>query len=228
MNDNYYQYDQHKSKPKVVKRIKWFFWGGLVAAVLVVVGFFTYSFFIVKPADDLPTSSIRTSVIAPDISVFRTQYFQFQASKNWQEVSSDEEDIFRFRAIRDPLTEHDLTVYINPTQPEINRLRATRAQVVEVVEDGTLTAVGGMTDPCVTSGSDVKDNDMVSFNETTFKCVAGGALYDVLVSQKDGTPVIPMNRPDGSTINVVIYYRDLRAVPDGRELKRIVDTFQVR
>lgn len=228
MIENYYQYDQHKNKPKVVRRLKWFFWGGLIAAILVVAGFFAYSFYIVKPAEELPTSSVRTTVIAPDITVFNTQYFQFQAGKNWTEIASNEENIFRYRAIRDPLTEHDLAIYVNPSQPEINRLRATRAQVVELTEDGSFSAVGGITESCAKAGDNVQDNDIVTFNDTTFKCVAGGALFDVLVSQKGGTPVMPVQRPDGSTINLVIYYRDLRATPDGRELKQIVDTFQVR
>ena len=227
MADNYYQYDRHINKPKTVRRLKWFFWGALIAVFFVIVAVIGYTFFIVKPQSENPTSSVQTKVIAPEITAFRTSYFQFQAGKNWRELETNEENVFRYRSLNGSLAEHDIVFYVNPSQAVINRLRSSRVQTVDIV-DGGFERVGDISESCSKAGKEVHDNDQVTFNETTFTCVAGGVLYDVLVSEKGGDPLLKLKQPDGTPLQMAIYYRDLRAVPDGRELKQIVETFQVR
>lgn len=230
MAERYYQYDHNAGNERLRKRFRWFGRGVGMALVLVVIALVIYLFFLVSPQEPSVTSSQQTSVIAPNISVFRSPYFQFQAADGWEELELDEEGKFFYRKLNGSSVEHDLTIYANPDQRTINGMKASRVQVVKPDEtnDGSLNPVGGISKWCKEAGPDIEDLQTVTFKDTTFRCVAGGALFDVLVSEYQGTPLIELTRPSGETVELLIYYRDLRATRDGRELDDIVESFQAR
>lgn len=230
MSERYYQHDHKAGQERLKRRFRWFGWGMGVALVIGIIVIVIYSFFLVSAEDPSVTSTAQTSVISPAISVFQTPYYQFQANDGWEEVKVDEENKYFYRKRNRAAVEHDLTVYVNPSQRTINGVKATRVQVVNPAEtnDGTLNPVDGISKWCNEAGPDIEDLQLVTFAGTTFRCIAGGALYDVLVSEMGGTPLITLKRPNGGTVQLLIYYRDLRAVEDGGELDEIVNTFQAR
>lgn len=224
---DHYQYDSQSKKHKYVKFLRWFGWGMFLSLFFVLAGFLLYSFFLVAPETPPATSRPTTTVVTEPISVFRSPYYQFESSDTWEEINTESANEFRYRSNREQITEHDLYIIVNPQPIDLRRARATRVFVVEPT-DGRLNPVEGISDSCAKAGKNIKDNDQVRFADTTFTCVAGGALFDVLVSEKGGTPLITMQRPDGPPVSFLIYYRDLRATPNGRELEQILDTFQTR
>lgn len=228
MSEHYYQSDQHHRFHHHTRRAKWLLAGLLIALPLVIGAVLFAMQFFVKPEVQPPTSAVQTSVQAPSIIVFRTPYFQFQAGKTWTEVAKETTDNkFVYRALKGPIVEHDLTIYVNPS---IQQLDATRIQPVEPQPDGTLKVTEGISDHCDTTlPAGNKDREQVmNLKGVTFMCDADDTIYDVLVGKVKGTPFMDLIRPDGSTARYVISYRDLTASPSGRELREIVRSFQTR
>lgn len=228
MSDHYYQHDYHHRRHRVVKRVKWFFVGLLISSpIIVAILFFTVPFFI-KQETPAVTSNVQTSVQAPSIKIFRTPYFQFQAGKTWSEDAKETSaNKYVYRSYRGPLIDHDLTIYINPPSQVLN---ATRIQPVEPQADGTFKVPEGISTHCQTAlpEAEKKQEVSVTFKGVTFVCDGDDTLFDVLVGKVNGTPLMELIRPDGSTANYIIVYRDLTAEATGRELKEIVESFQTR
>lgn len=225
MVESRYRYDQHNRKAQIRHRLRWFLVGTIGTGLLIALLIFLYSLVVVQP-EHASVSAPQTRVVAPNITAFSTSHFQFQASEDWREIVSEQAGVYRYRSMEGARTKHDLAVHVNPSDATLNQLKASRVQVVEI-NDRMLKRVGEVSESCNNAGPNVQDNDRVQFMETSFTCVAGGAVFDVLVSRKDGTPLLTFMREDGSQVNILMYYRDLRAYPDGIELSRIVDTFQV-
>lgn len=192
---------------------------------MIIISVVVYLLFFVKAENPGATSEETTTVISRPIAVFKTSYFQFQTSEGWEEVATNDNTYF-YRLRKNSINLHDIQITVNPTQQQINRLSSSRAQVVDP-EDGLLNPVDGLTDECETAGEGLVDGDEVTMNETTYTCTTGSALFDVAVSQRGGTPLLELRRANGETMRMLIYYRDLRSVPDGRELAEIVRTFQI-
>lgn len=230
MSERYYQHDHQTIRERTKRRLRWFAWGVGSALVIGVIGVLIYTFFLVSPETPSVTSSAQSSVISPAISVFRTPFYQFQANDGWEELQVDGDNKYFYRKVNNAAIEHDLLIYVNPSQRTINGQKATRVQLVDPAskKDGSLNPIDGISQWCKEAGPNIKDLQVVTFLDTTFKCVAGGALFDVLVSEKGGTPLITLERPNGEQFTLLMYYRDLRAVEDGKELKEIVRSFQSR
>ena len=226
MDSHYYHQDNHLKRHKYAKRARWFGWGVFLAALLIVVLIVVYLLFFVKAEEPAVTSTPTTQVITTPITVFKTQYFQFQASEGWEEIVTNDKNQYYYRLRNNSINTHDLEVIINPTQQQINRLESARIQVVEP-EAGLLNPVGAISDLCEKVDKGLVDDDTVTLDDVTFSCTTGSPLFDVVVGQKGGTSVLEIERTNGETIRMIIYYRDLRSTPDGSELSEIVNSFQI-
>lgn len=227
MPEHYYQFDRHPRR-KPFKRLKWFLTGLIIAVpIALVILFFTSSIFIERDSQPV-TSGVQTIVQAPSIRVFRTPYFQFQTGNTWAEDAKETSGTkFVYRSYKGPLIEHDLTIYVNPSVQDFD---STRVQPVITKQDGTFDPAEGISEHCDTFLPDgQKDRaQVITYKDVTFLCDADDTIYDVLVGNAGGTPLMDLIRPDGSTASYVIQYRDLTAEPSGRELKEIVRSFQTR
>lgn len=230
MNDHYYQHDHHQKRHRLAKRFKWFSVGLILAFLIIItILFFTTNLFVQRELTPA-TSSVRTTIQAPSISIFRTPYFQFQTKDSWVEVTKGiKKGQFFYRSYRGTLVEQDLQVYINPKPVDVFPLKAARILPVGIGSDGSLTNQEGISDHCGKSVKDTnRDPRQVTFKTVTFTCLVDGAIFDVLIGQKNGTILLELPRPNGEKVRIVMYYRDLRANPDGRDLGEIVETFQSR
>lgn len=230
MTDHYYQFDHHSRRHRVFKRMKWFITGTLLAVLVIfTVLFFTTSFFVQRETPPV-TSNVQTSVQAPSAMIFRTPYFQFQAGKSWVEAARESRhNTYVYRSFRGTLIEDELTVYVNPPENLLTSLKSTRVQPVTINADGSLEAAGGISESCSTSVKTVnRDPAPVKLEGVSFTCHVDSTIFDVLAGQVEGSPLLAMRRPNEEAIKYVLYYKDLRAMPSGRELKEIVDSFQAR
>lgn len=191
--------------------------------------FFATSLFVQRETPPV-TSSVQTSVQAPSVMIFRTPYFQFQAGKSWAEAARESRDnTYVYRSFRGTLIEDELIVYVNPPGSLLTSLKSTRVQPVTINADGSLEAAGSISESCSPSVKTVnRDPAPVKLQGVSFTCHVDSTIFDVLVGQVEGSPLLAMRRPNEEAIKYILHYKDLRAMPTGRELKEIVNSFQAR
>ncbi|MDZ7744726.1 MAG: hypothetical protein U5K77_03130 [Candidatus Saccharibacteria bacterium] len=227
MPEHYYaEHKPHKRKLRLLLKTT------VVTAlvlVLIAVGWFLVPLFEQQEPEPV-TSDLQISSEVSPLTVFRSAYFQFQASDKWvEDAKASSDDFYMYRAYRGRLIEHDLQVYVNPTPAEMARLRASRVVAVNPTKDGLLNAKNGISDHC---GESIEDQNKsprtITFSGVTFTCLVDGVIFDVLAGEDGGEPLITLQRPDNGEAQYVLYYRDLRANPDGKEFEEIINTFQSR
>lgn len=175
----------------------------------------------------MPESIGHTSAVAADtIQVFRTKYFQFQTDDSWGEVANNNDNIYIYRSLRGTLVQQDLTIYVNVEPPTSD---ITRVQPVSTV-DNRIKPNGPISDHCrvILPPNANKVPTKVTMGGVSFTCRADGTLFIVLVADTKGLPSFRLNRPDGTSAQYTMVYRDLTTYPDGRNLEGIIDSFQTR
>jgi hypothetical protein len=230
MKKLYSQGDLNHKRQTHTQFIKWIIGGGVFATTVVLAVLLISSNILVTRQAEPITSDVRTVMQDTSTTIFRSPLFQFQAKSSWVEITKNmKENHFFYRSYRGPLIEQDLLIYHDPKPSEIIDLMASRVLPVQVKTDGSLDLVASISEPC---GSVVKtankDPRKLTFNNVTFNCLVDGVIFDVLVGLDGGTPSLIINRPKKEPANIIIYYRDLRANPNGRELPSILETFQTR
>lgn len=227
-DDNYRLGHSYKSRHKLLKHSKWFAVGLLLAIPVLIAGMIFTGVILISPKAAQPTSDVQTSLQAPSIKVFRSSYFQFQTGKSWSEDAKETSDNkYVYRSYRGPLLEHELTIYVNAEAPEFD---VVRVQPVKPKDNGTFEVTEGISEHCQLALPEGQRNRIqtVSFNGVTIPCRADGTNFDVVVGEIGDDPYILLKRPDGSTAQYLIIYKDLTATPTGQELNRIAQTFQAR
>lgn len=185
-----------------------------------------------KIADSNPTeettSEKTASFIAPSIRIFKSPYFQFQASSTWAEVpGSSSANKFVYNSVRSNLIQHELTIYVN--QAPAN-LAATKVLSVTPTDSNTRLVGGELSEDCPAK---VPANHQSIFYEITlvgikFNCDRTNAGYSVFAGTKENGTQITMIRPDGTTAVYTFLYKDLRAENDASEFINLLSTFQTR
>jgi hypothetical protein len=201
----------------------------MLIGIFITVGW-VVSNYLDQPEPEPVTSGVQTSVEVSPLSVFRTAYFQFQASDKWiEDAKSSTDTMYVYRAYRGRLIEHDLQIYINPSSSDIARFRASRVVAASPTSEGALSPINGISDHCGESveGPNRSPQEVV-FEGVSFVCMVDGVIFDVLVGVQGGSSSVRLNRPSGGSATYLMYYRDLRANPDGRELEEIINSFQAR
>jgi len=203
----------------------------LVVIVLAVAGLIFYLQYVREENKNTPEQTVsgKTTIInTPSINVFRTPYFQFQASDNWAEVPIESNsNKFVYRNTRSGLVEHDITVYVNQTPANIQP-----TNVLPVKSDGGNTLeVLNVSENCgsaLDKNAAVKDVQTVKMNNVEFLCYGKITAFNVIVGFVGGNTSMNLKRLDGSTAIYSIYYRDLRAIPGPDEIYQIARSFQTR
>jgi hypothetical protein len=183
--------------------------------------------------DTTESREVYSSVQGASINLFRTEYFQFQANKNWQEVPGEEKPgHFVYRSFNGPLVEHDMVIDVNSAAVEIVSLaRTTRVLPVQIESNGKLSVVDGAGEHCgtlVPKTNTVKLPVRVTQKQVSFICSVDAVLYQVQVGVVGGDTKMVITRPNGAKASYQITYRNLKFTPDDAEIRSIVETFQAR
>lgn len=200
--------------------------------VIAGIGYIAYDIFKEVNKKDKPVSrEVYSSVQGASINLFRTEYFQFQTDKTWQEVPSETRTgHFVYRSFKGPLVEHDIIVDINPA-PEVTALsRTTRIMPVQIESDGRLTIVDGAGEHCgaQTPKTAAHVPVRITQKQVSFICSVDAVLYQVQVGVIGGTSEMLITRPSGAKATYRITYRNLKFTPDDSVLRNIITTFQAR
>lgn len=229
------KYDNHlnyRDRKRLLLKLRIF----LVFLAIVLVGVATFFYIDYRKsnnqnADESTTSRVTNSVVTSKISVFKSPYFQFQASENWREVPAESNsNKFLYRSFRSNLLEHELTVYVNQIPSDIKPTRVLPVEINNSNTPSTLKA-GVVSDHCVDSlsaeGKKI-EVEQVILSKVSFSCYGAFNQYNVVIGQIEGTTSLNMVRPDRTTAVYSIFYKDLRAVNSSTEINQIISTFQTR
>lgn len=172
------------------------------------------------------TSQETSGYFAPSVKIFRSSFFQFQADNTWVEVPAESTaSKFVYRSLRANLIEHDLTIYVN-SMPSV--LVSNRVLPVNLKSGPELLPIS-TSDHCVkVAGGPNAGTVKVLLDNVSMLCDADSTNYTVLVGLANGTTVLDLLRPDGTTAQYAILYSNLRATPEASQLMQIVNSFQTR
>jgi len=225
-NKSYYHKSKHAKRTTAL---------AIVASVVFLgaAGYIGYDVYRQLTRKDTPVSrEVFSSVQGASINLFRTEYFQFQADKAWQEVPSETKPgHFVYRAFNGPLVEHDIVIDVNSKDNEILALAKTNRVVsVDIQSNGRLGIVDASDDHCKTHlPKDTPNTPLrVTQKQVSFICSPDSVLFQAQIGVVGGSTNMPITRPDGSKATYRITYRNLKFTPDMSVLRNILDTFQAR
>lgn len=209
------------------------FLAGFVATLVVAgVGYIVYDLIKHRNIEQPVSQTSFSSVQGASVNIFRTPYYQFQASDSWKEVPSEsKENRYVYRSYKGPLVERDLVININRGSGEVVPLvRTTRVLPVNTNGEGRLLADGTADKHCKDSMPKNAANipTQVTQRKVTFICTPDAIVYQVEVGLIGGSTNMLLTRPDGSKASYSITYRDLTFNSSDADLRNIVQTFQTR
>jgi hypothetical protein len=224
---HYYHQLNHAQRRKFIRRVGLFFI--LIVIILGVGAGLAYVDSIRTKGSNTEaatTTETTTSYFEPNVQVFRTGYFQFQANSSWAQIIPESTDNkFVYRSKRGSLIERELVIYVNQIP---DNLAVTHILPVDIKADGSLSA-GTFSDHCgKTLPAGQRSTRVLVEQQVSFLCWVDNTKYDALVGQINGTTKLSLPRPGGSLATYAIYYSDVTATPSSVGLEDIVQTFQTR
>lgn len=172
-------------------------------------------------------SKVQTQQIGDNLQVFRSSYFQFRDTGKWvlktDESNANKYIYYKYKGLN---VEHQLIVYVNQV-PIPLYLAVARALPVRVVNNDSLD-VTTISEPC---GREYAPGELhkiktVSINQAQMLCDPDTPQYSVVLSQIDGNYQLNLRRTDGTPVQLVVTYRDLRLSPGPDTLINIAKNFQ--
>ncbi len=227
---HYYFGNHHRLKNRFLKRVKTLAIVLTVLIVLVAGAIITDTLLQKKNAVVTSDSTIETkSAFLPTTQVFRTSTFQFQAANSWKSIPSESTDSkFIYRSLEKQLVLRELDIYVNT--PQLLAEKVTYVIPVDIV-NGLITPKE-VSKPCKTGmpSPSVQPNARLIIFDTVSQvfCNPSGEDYTVLVGVTNGSSLIKLKRPDGSSVVYQLVFKDVTVSPDPRELTDILQSFQPR
>jgi len=178
-------------------------------------------------APSKPTNESR-AVVASSTDVFRTQYFQFQASKNWTFVANESSDKkFVYRYLRETLVQHSLVVYVNNDTES----KESASRMLIVKQNEASLQPGDLSEHCKTLlPKDAKNIvQQATFQGATFECTPDDQAYSVILGMAgQDASSLKLKRSDGTTASYTVVYQNLTTNPGTKEIYDIAGSFQAR
>ena len=180
-----------------------------------------------KATQPSANTQVTTTTVAPSVKIFRSSHFQFQAPKSWVEIAGETtQQKFVYRSFQGSLIQQELNIYLNPTDipQEPNYVLPVTLQDNDRLQPNDVSEHCGKGVPAAAP----KDPQKITFAEVSFTCSPDSRGYVVIVGEKNGDTMLQLSRPDGTTTDYLIVYRNVTATPDARELVEIIESFQTR
>lgn len=171
-----------------------------------------------------------TSVQSANVSVYRTEYFQFQASEQWVALASQTTDKrFTFVKKNRSLVSSRIVVYVDRPAAELDSdYKITNVLPVEIGPNNDLVNIGEVSNHCSTSWPEglLKNPTRITHKEVSFVCAPDSNQYNVVVGGRGDTEQLRMKRNDGSEATYLIIYSDLTAYPGTGDIYEVISSFQ--
>lgn len=170
-----------------------------------------------------------TSVQSANVSVYRSEYFQFQAPEDWVFVSSESTDSkFVYVKNKANLITNRFVVYINrPSRSQEADLKITRVLPVEQGELGSFINIGEVSNHCDDSWPEntVRTPTRIQHKSVSFVCSVDSEQYNVVVGEYNNDENILTTLRNGNQASFTIIYSDLTAYPIPGDIYNIVSSF---
>ncbi|PJE65402.1 hypothetical protein COU91_01795 [Candidatus Saccharibacteria bacterium CG10_big_fil_rev_8_21_14_0_10_47_8] len=201
----------------------------IALSVLVVAGILAVGLFLDlhREAQKPDTSKIQTAQVSDNMSTFRSVYFQFRDTGKWvlkaNESNANKYIYYKYKGLN---VEHRLIVYVNQVPIDLY-LASARVLPVRIVNNNSLD-ITSVSEHCVRyyASNELHKIKTVSINQAQMRCDPDTPQYSVVLSQIDGNYQLNMTRSDGSPVQLVVTYRDLRLKPGPDTLINIAKNFQ--
>lgn len=175
--------------------------------------------------DTVVTSGKEESVLTANVKTLKSPYFQFQAAQDWVEVPSvSTPKTYVYRQLNRQLIKREIQISVNIEKPPE---KATRVLPVSI-QANRLTP-GTVSEHCnkAPGFSPGPDNPTgMTWQGIPIVCNPDSNDFSVIVDVPKAQPGIRMERPNGETIVYRIYYIDLSAVPQTKDLLDILNSFE--
>ena len=178
------------------------------------------------------TTENTTSVQSVNVSVYRTEYFQFQAPEEWRQVVTESTDT-KFVYVK-----NDKTLITQKLVVHVNRSASARESDLKITNVVPVNIINQRLEPisknyisdhCSESWpQDLKRNpDRITHDNVSFVCAPDSDQYNLLVGQDGGLDDIKFEMTDGTEVEIAIVFSDLTAYPSSGDLFSIIRGFQV-
>ena len=173
-----------------------------------------------------------TSVQSVNVSVLRSEYFQFQATDDWRQVASESDDTtFVYVKNDDFLITQRLIVYVN--RPE--GVRQTDMKITNVVpatiegRRAVPIAPNYISDHCIESWPEnlIRNPGRITHDNVSFVCAPDSNQYNVIIGEDGGSEDMKFTMSNGEEIEIAIVYSDLTAYPSTGDLFTLLRGFEV-
>jgi archaellum component FlaG (FlaF/FlaG flagellin family) len=220
---------KHQVRAKRLRKVAFTFSTILVLAVLIILGDWTIGQ--LSGSNTVISRENQTSVQSANVSVYRTEFFQFQAPESWVAVSS-ESTANKFVYVKNSgnLVTQKFTVFVN--RPESNReadFNLTRVVPIRIGEEGQLERTGDVSTHCNDSfpKDGNRDPRRIVHSEISFVCNPDSQQYNINVGIIGGSEQIPATLQNGKVITLFLVYSDLTAYPGTGDLYNIIESFSI-
>lgn len=222
----YYHLTNYHHRSRHIKHVKFMVFA-VVFMVFVAVIVIAFDLLSLREASSPPASPQSSLVEQAPITIFRTEFFQFQAGSKWVAIATaSKEGKYVYRNLDHTSIQQELNIYVNKTPDEL-----TATYVVPVIAslEGHITA--SELSPHCKNGlpANAKLNPTsITYQKTTFNCIPDGTDYRVLASMEGGTPILKLKRPNGSEASYILYFHDVTVNPSPDQFRQILNSFQTR
>lgn len=220
---------KHQVRAKRLRKVAFAF--STIVAIALVVVFVDWAIGQLSTSNTVVSRENKTSVQSANVSVYRTEFFQFQAPESWVAVSS-ETTASRFVYVKNSgnLVTQKFTVIVN--RPETNReadFNLTRAIPIHIGEKGEFQRTGDVSTHCNDSfpKDGNRDPRRIVHDDISFVCNPDSQQYNINVGIKGGSDQISATLKNGKEINLFLVYGDLTAYPSTGDLYKIIESFSV-
>ncbi len=205
----------------------------LTLVVFIVLGsFFAYDIFSQNDVSETSSASTRpvSSVLARDVQVQTTPYFQIQTPMKWRAIANETRDgHYVYRQLNGPLVEQELIIDVNDSAQLIVPLaNISRVLPVSVNQRNGFTIVDSTLEHCKKAAGSQKSPLMVTMQKVSFPCTPDTTIYKAVVGLVGGGNVMTLTRPSGKTAPYKIQYHNMTANPGPGDFVDIIETFETR
>lgn len=222
----YYHLTNYHHRHRHIKRLKRLIAGACLLTILIA-GLIIGDVLRLRRKPAPPPTQQSTIIQQSPVSIFRTEYFQFQTGSKWAAIATDGNNgMYVYRNLDQSFIQQELDVYVNKTP---NELTATYIVPVAAAVDGRLTA-RALSPHCKNAlPADAKKTATpVTYLKVTFTCITDGTDFRVLAGIENGTPNMKLIRPNGASANYILYFHDVTANPSAEQFEQILNSFQTR
>jgi hypothetical protein len=222
----------HKHKKRETRFRKLAFFTSTIAIILFLVISIDWVLSKLSNSNTVVSRENTTSVQSANVSVYRTEYFQFQAPEEWVLVSSESTDKkFVYVKNNGSLIVSRLVIYVD--RPNRDREADFKITNVLPVEKGVLNNfdnIGKVSDHCSESWPKEiigRNPARITHENVSFVCSPDSQQYNVVIGEADGDEEIELTSTDGETFTLTMVYSDLTAYPNPGDVYNIVSSFNI-